>query len=424
MKNIIQSVKGTRDFYPAEKAVNTWLYQAIREVSESFGYQEYDAPFLESIDLYAAKSGEELVKEQSFVFPDKNGNLIALRPELTPSLVRMIAQKQQQLNYPLRWWSFGPFWRYESPQKGRGREFFQWNADMIGVASPEADAEMAALMAGLFQKVGLGPDQVKVFVNNRRLMEKELLDLGIPAELQGTAFRVIDRRDKLEESAWKAYAFELGLNESQFDGIQTLLSSQDLWKKSPELPRFFEAVDALGVSDYVAYAPRIIRGLDYYTGTVVEAQAITSDIRRSIAGGGRYDNLLADVGGEPLAGVGFAMGDMVIEVILEELGLLPENRDSSPANVMITVFDEDSQMAAYQLGAELRRTGLAIYTYPIPDKLGKQFRHAERIGAQVALVLGPDEINKGEVAVKNLSTREQFNIPREELVKAILDQLD
>ncbi|TFG47741.1 MAG: histidine--tRNA ligase [Anaerolineales bacterium] len=424
MKNIIQSVKGTRDFYPAEKAVNTWLYQAIREVSESFGYQEYDAPFLESIDLYAAKSGEELVKEQSFVFPDKNGNLIALRPELTPSLVRMIAQKQQQLNYPLRWWSFGPFWRYESPQKGRGREFFQWNADMIGVASPEADAEMAALMAGLFQKVGLGPDQVKVYVNNRRLMEKELLDLGIASELQGTAFRVIDRRDKLEESAWKAYAFELGLNESQFDGIQTLLSSQDLWKKSPELPRFFEAVDALGVSDYVAYTPRIIRGLDYYTGTVVEAQAITSDIRRSIAGGGRYDNLLADVGGEPLAGVGFAMGDMVIEVILEELGLLPENRDSSPANVMITVFDEDSQMAAYQLGAELRRTGLAIYTYPIPDKLGKQFRHAERIGARVALVLGPDEINKGEVAVKNLSTREQFNIPREELVKAILDQLD
>jgi histidyl-tRNA synthetase len=424
MKNIIQSVKGTRDFYPAEKAVNTWLYQAIREVSESFGYQEYDAPFLESIDLYAAKSGEELVKEQSFVFPDKNGNLIALRPELTPSLVRMIAQKQQQLNYPLRWWSFGPFWRYESPQKGRGREFFQWNADMIGVASPEADAEMAALMAGLFQKVGLGPDQVKVFVNNRRLMENELQDLGIPAELQGAAFRVIDRRDKLEESAWKAYAFELGLNESQFDGIQTLLSSQDLWKKSPELPRFFEAVDALGVSDYVAYAPRIIRGLDYYTGTVVEAQAITSDIRRSIAGGGRYDNLLADVGGEPLAGVGFAMGDMVIEVILEELGLLPENRDSSPANVMITVFDEDSQMAAYQLGAELRRTGLAIYTYPIPDKLSKQFRHAERIGTRVALVLGPDEINKGEVAVKNLSTREQFNIPREELVKAILDQLD
>ena len=140
------------------------------------------------MNLYAAKSGEELVKEQSFVFPDKNENLITLRPELTPSLVRMIAQKQRQLHYPLRWWSFGPFWRYESPQKGRGREFFQWNADLIGVDSPEADAEMAALMAGLFQKVGLKPDQVKVFVNNRRLMETELLNLGIPKEIQGTCF--------------------------------------------------------------------------------------------------------------------------------------------------------------------------------------------------------------------------------------------
>ncbi|NQS91916.1 MAG: histidine--tRNA ligase, partial [Chloroflexi bacterium] len=419
MKNIIQSVKGTRDFYPAEKAVNTWLYQAIREVSESFGYQEFDAPFLESVDLYAAKSGEELVKEQSFVFPDKNGNLIALRPELTPSLVRMIAQKQQQLYYPLRWWSFGPFWRYESPQKGRGREFYQWNADLIGVASPEADAEMAALMAGLFQKVGLGPDQVKVFVNNRRLMEKELQGLDIPAELQGVVFRVIDRRDKLDAAAWKAYAFELGLNESQFDGVQTLLSSQNLWKKSPELTRFFEAVEALGVSDYVAYAPRIIRGLDYYTGTVVEAQALTSDIRRSIAGGGRYDNLLADVGGESLAGVGFAMGDMVITVILEELGLLPKNRDSSPAQVMVTVFDEESQLASYQLGAELRRSGLSVYAYPIPDKLGKQFRHAERIGARVALVLGPDEIKNQAVAVKELSSREQSTVPRKDVAQAI-----
>jgi histidyl-tRNA synthetase len=276
MKNIIKPVKGTRDFYPAEKAINTWLWSTIREVSESYGYQEFDGPYLESIDLYAAKSGDELVKEQSFVFPDKNENLIALRPELTPSLVRMIAQKQQQLFYPLRWWSFGPFWRYESPQKGRGREFFQWNADLIGVDSPEADAEMAALMASLFQKVGLGPDQAKVFVNNRRLMEKELTELGISGEQQATAFRIIDRRDKLSDSDWKEYALELGLDETQFSGIQSLLGNDQLWKKSSELPRFFEAVEALGVGEYVSYAPRIIRGLDYYTGTVFEAQAVSS----------------------------------------------------------------------------------------------------------------------------------------------------
>src|SRR5512147_661045 len=151
MKNIVQAVKGTRDFYPDEMALRTWLYEAIRQVSEAFGYQEYDGPFLEKIDLYAAKSGEELVKEQAFVFPDRGGDLITLRPELTPSLARMVAQKQGELAFPLRWWSFGPFWRYEKPQRGRTREFFQWNIDMLGVNSPEADAELIAICAAFFQ---------------------------------------------------------------------------------------------------------------------------------------------------------------------------------------------------------------------------------------------------------------------------------
>ncbi|MCK4490667.1 MAG: histidine--tRNA ligase [Anaerolineales bacterium] len=424
MKKIVNPVKGTRDFYPRDKSINTWLYQNIREVSESFGYQEFDGPFLESIDLYAAKSGEELVKEQSFVFPDKSGNLIALRPELTPSLVRMIAQQQQQLYYPLRWWSFGPFWRYESPQKGRGREFFQWNADLIGVNSPEADAEMAALMAEFFKKIGLSPDQVKVFVNNRRLIEGELLKLDISPDKQGKVFRLIDRKDKLSDKDWSAYALEIGLETKQFDGIKKLLSSENMWKESTELVQFFSAVDALGVKDYVEYSPRIIRGLDYYTGTVFEALAISTDVRRSISGGGRYDNLLADVGGDSLPGVGFAMGDMVINVILEELGLFPENRGSSPAKVMVTVFDAESQMASYQFSAELRKTGLNVYSYPTPDKLGKQFRHADRIGAKIAVILGPDEISNQQVAIKDLQTREQITVSQAEAAAVIRGILD
>jgi len=424
MKNIINPVKGTRDFYPQDKSVNSWLYQNIREVSESFGYQEFDGPFLESIDLYAAKSGEELVKEQSFVFPDKSGNLIALRPELTPSLVRMIAQQQQQLYYPLRWWSFGPFWRYESPQKGRGREFFQWNADLIGVDSPEADAEMAALMAEFFKKIGLSSDQVKVFVNNRRLIEGELSKLDISPDKQGKVFRLIDRKDKLSDKEWSAYALKIGIETKQFDGIKKLLSTDDMWKESTELVQFFSAVDALGVKDYVEYSPRIIRGLDYYTGTVFEALSISTDVRRSISGGGRYDNLLADVGGDSLPGVGFAMGDMVVNVILEELGLLPENRSSSPAKVIVTVFDAESQMASYQLGAELRQTGLNVYSYPTPDKLGKQFRHADRIGAKIAVILGPDEISNQQVAIKDLKTREQVTVSRSEAAAAIQGILD
>jgi len=424
MKNIINPVKGTRDFYPQDKSVNSWLYQNIREVSESFGYQEFDGPFLESIDLYAAKSGEELVKEQSFVFPDKSGNLIALRPELTPSLVRMIAQQQQQLYYPLRWWSFGPFWRYESPQKGRGREFFQWNADLIGVDSPEADAEMAALMAEFFKKIGLSSTQVKVFVNNRRLIEGELSKLDISPDKQGKVFRLIDRKDKLSDKEWSAYALKIGIETKQFDGIKKLLSTDDMWKESTELVQFFSAVDALGVKDYVEYSPRIIRGLDYYTGTVFEALSISTNVRRSISGGGRYDNLLADVGGDSLPGVGFAMGDMVVNVILEELGLLPENRSSSPAKVIVTVFDAESQMASYQLGAELRQTGLNVYSYPAPDKLGKQFRHADRIGAKIAVILGPDEISKQQVAIKDLKTREQVTVSRSEAAAAIQGILD
>jgi histidyl-tRNA synthetase len=424
MKNIIQAVKGTRDFYPADKAVNSWLYGAIRKVSESFGYQEYDGPFLESIDLYAAKSGDELVKEQSFVFPDKSDNLITLRPELTPSLVRMIAQRQRQLFYPLRWWSFGPFWRYESPQKGRGREFFQWNADLIGIDSPEADAEMAALMAGLFQQLGLKPDQVKVFVNNRRLMETQLGELGIAQDLQGSVFKLIDRRDKLNDKDWQAYASEIGLNKSQLSGLSNLLKDQELWKKSPELTRFFPAVDALGAAEYVEFAPWIIRGLDYYTGTVFEAQAISTDVRRSISGGGRYDNLLEDVGGDPLPGVGFAMGDMVITVILEELELLPDRRDSSPAEVMVTVFDDTTQLDAYQLSAELRQADINVYSYPTPEKLGKQFKHADRIGAKLAVIIGPEELAKKEVAVKDLGTREQTSVPRKDLAQALLALLD
>ena len=424
MKKLINPVKGTRDFYPQDKSVNSWLYQNIREVSESFGYQEFDGPFLESIDLYAAKSGEELVKEQSFVFPDKSGNLIALRPELTPSLVRMIAQQQQQLYYPLRWWSFGPFWRYESPQKGRGREFFQWNADLIGVDSPEADAEMAALMAEFFKKIGLSSDQVKVFVNNRRLMEEELSKLNISPDKQGKVFRLIDRRDKLSDKEWGAYALEIGLKTKQFDGIKTLINSENLWKESQELVQFFAAVDALGVKDYVEYSPRIIRGLDYYTGTVFEALSISTDVRRSISGGGRYDNLLADVGGDSLPGVGFAMGDMVLNVILEELGLLPENRSSSPAKVMVTVFDAESQMASYQLSAELRQEKIKVYSYPTADKLGKQFRHADRIGAKIAVILGPDEIANQQVAIKDLQTREQITVSRVEAAAVIRDILD
>ncbi len=417
MAKVISAVKGTRDFYPDRMAVRTWLYTHMRAVSEAFGYQEYDGPFLEPLELYAAKSGEELVKEQAFVFPDRSGDLIALRPELTPTLARMVAQRQKQLRYPLRWWSFGPFWRYERPQRGRAREFFQWNIDMIGVNSPEADAELVAIGAAFFQRVGLTPQEVQILVNNRRLMDAQLGQLGIPPEGRSQVFRLIDRKEKMRPEAWAAYAREIGLSKEQLQGLQDLLNNAALWETSEELVRFFRACEALGVAEYVRFAPHIIRGLDYYTGTVFEARD-TEGVFRAILGGGRYDNLVADVGGDPLPGVGFAMGDMVVTLVLEKYGKLPD-LSGHPAPVLVTVFDEAHLLEAYRLGAELRQAGLRVTTYPEPAKLGKQFKFADRVGMRVALVVGPDEQAQGVVTVKDLRTGQQFTVPRDQVADQV-----
>jgi histidyl-tRNA synthetase len=423
MKTSIPPVKGTRDFYPIDMAFRTWLYNVIRQVSESFGYQEYEGPFLESIDLYAAKSGDELVKEQSFVFADRGGNMITLRPELTPTLVRMVAQRQSQLTFPIRWWSFGPFWRYERPQRGRTREFFQWNIDLIGSGSAIADAEMIAIIATFFRQVGLKPQDALIFVNNRPLMEEQIANQGISPDRMKDIFRLIDRKDKMRLADWVSYASESGLSPGQIDGLQTVLENGELWQKSEALQDLFPALEALGVSEYVRFDPKIIRGLDYYTGTVFEAQAITGDLRRSILGGGRYDSLISDVGGQPLPAVGYAMGDVVISLLLQELNLVPEGLDLSPAPILVTVFDQQRLLDSLALSAELRRNGINTVCYGEPDKLARQFRYADRIGARFVAILGPDELEKSVVTVKELSSGEQQSIDRSQLASRIQEMI-
>lgn len=417
-KTLIQAVKGTREFYPEDMAQRNFIYEKARQASRLFGYQEWDAPFLETIELYAAKSGEELVKEQSFVFPDRGGDLITLRPELTPSLARMIAQKQNELVFPVRWWSFGPFWRYERPQRGRTREFFQWNVDMLGVNSPEADAELIAVAATFLKLVGLTPEQAAIFVNNRRLMDARFDALGIPLEKRMDVSSAVDRRSKMEAARWKEYVRALGLTETQLNGLKQLLADYNLWQESDELIRLFRALEALGVKDYVRFDPNIMRGLLYYTGTVFEAFDISGSVRRAILGGGRYDNLLRDVGGDPLSGVGFAMGDVVIGILLREKGLIPPFVPS-PAPLLVTVFDESLWMASYALAAELRAAGLNVLTYPEPARLPKQFKFADRMGIRAALVLGPEEAAAGQVTVKNLATAQQETVSRAEVLEAI-----
>jgi len=413
MKNVIKSVKGTRDFYPDEMAKRQWLIRELTEASEAFGYQMYDGPCLETIDLYAAKSGEELVKEQAFVFNDRGGDAITLRPELTPTLARMVASKQNLLTFPLRWWSFGPFWRYERPQKGRTREFFQWNIDQIGSDSIQADAELLAVAATFLKNVGLTPEQVKLYVNDRQLMDGQLSKIGISMDQKPGMLRMIDRIDKLPADVWDEKVLAEGLNPEQLKAIRDLLENRELWRDSAQMRELFAMLEVLGVADYIAYEPKIIRGLDYYTGTVFEAQATNGEFR-AILGGGHYANLVGDVGGNPLPGVGFAMGDVVIMLVLEAYGLMPTDL-VDPDTLFVTVFDRDSLAESIRLASELRTVGFKVIQAE-PEKLAKQFKYADRLGLSRALVLGPEEITSGEVVVKDLHTYEQVSVNRDKLI--------
>jgi len=412
MKNIIPAVKGTRDYYPEEMAVRNWLYSTIRQVSNSFGYQEWEAPLLETIALYATKSGEELVNQQSFVFPDRGGEMLTLRPELTPSLARMVAQRQNQLVFPLRWWSWGPFWRYERPQRGRTREFFQWNIDLIGVDTPEADAELIAIAAAFLKQVGLSSQNAVILVNDRQLINSELAALDVPPEKRPDFLNMIDRRGKMVPTEWDANVLELGINLGKLEAMKSFLSNPDLWTKSETLVRVFSALDALGVREYVRFDPNTIRGLLYYTSTVFEAYALKSEIKRALLGGGRYDNLMAQVGGDPLPAVGFAMGDLAIGLLLETMGLVPKEITTAPADVLVTVFDTETQNESFAFAADLRQAGLKVMCSTDASKLPKQFKFADRMGVGVVAVIGPDEATNNQVTIKDLTNGTQQTIHR------------
>src|SRR5450830_410139 len=385
MAKIIRSVKGTRDFYPEEMAKRQWIYSRLKTVSESFGYQHYDGPCLETLELYAAKSGEELVKEQSFVFNDRGGDQITLRPELTPSLARMIAEKQNELVFPARWWSYGPFWRYERPQRGRTREFFQWNIDLIGSDSVEADAELVAVACSFMRSVGLGPEQVKIRYNDRELMDEAFSELGVHPESKSRLLKLVDRIDKLPSDVWDEKVIELGLDQGQLDSLKRLLADVDLWKRSDKLVKFVSLLQNMGQAEYLEYDPRIIRGLDYYTGIVFEAHEANREFR-AILGGGHYGNLVGDVGGEPLPGVGFAMGDVVIQLVVEHFNLIPD-LNMQGETIFVTVFDSQTQAESLRIAAELRAAGFKVITALGNEKLGKQLKFAVRILAAKALVI-------------------------------------
>jgi histidyl-tRNA synthetase len=413
----IQPVKGTRDFYPETMAFRNWLYQKIRDISERFGYQEYEAPLLERLDLYAAKSGDELVKEQSFVLIDRGGDQLALRPELTPSLARMVAQQQATLVLPVRWFSFGPFWRYERPQRGRSREFFQWNIDLLGPDSPTADGEIVSIAAEFFRSLGLTADEVVIRINSRRLIERKLGAIGVGEQMWMEVFRLIDRRDRLPADKWRAWALDIGLTEGQLAALEDLLMNPDLWQESEELREVFATAEAFGLAGYLLYDAGIVRGLDYYTGPVFEAYDRGGRFR-ALLGGGRYDNLVADVGGERITGVGFAMGDVIIELLLERMDKRPD-LPLTPSTVLVTLFDEELYGPTVTLAGRLRRAGINAEQFLEPVRLGKQLRYADRKEIPFVIILGPDEVKAGQIILKDMKTGEQQSCTEAELIERL-----
>jgi histidyl-tRNA synthetase len=337
MKKVIPPVKGTRDFYPEQMAVRAWLYNTARSVAESFGYQEYEAPILESLALYIARSATSW-SDQAYVFADRGGDQIA-PAGLTASLARMIAQRQADLAFPC---AGGRCPSGATNGRSGADANFPVERRPVGASSPEADAENVAVWL-VSAACRSDPAQVLILVNDRRLMDSSFDGLAI--EVSATTLSLAPA--KIADAAWRR-ALELGLSAAQLADLEALLRDQDLWRRSPELRRFFAAIEALGLHDMVRFDASIVRGLQYYTGTVFEAWEVGGDIRRSLLGGGRYDNLLSDVGGSPLPAVGFALGDVVMTLLLEKYQLL-RRTSGFPRPDSRNRFDAAHQLAALQL---------------------------------------------------------------------------
>lgn len=404
-----QPVKGFRDVYPEDMAVRRWLFTKMREAVHLFGYQEYDGPILEPLELYAAKSGEELVKQQTFRLTDRGDRQLAMRPELTPTLARMVAGRQQQLTYPLKWFSIGPRFRYEAPQRGRGREFYQFDCDVIGPTTAEADAEIIAVTAALLKNLGLTPQEVVIKINSRAMLQHKLSLIDISPKQAPVIIRLIDRRDKLPENAWKQELEKAGLTLDQMKNLAKILGDRDVSFESEHLTEVFSTLKDLGVSEYVEYDPSIVRGLEYYTGTVFEARDRKGEFR-ALLGGGRYDNLVELFGGKPLSGIGFAAGDMVLLEVLEAYGKLPPSSSltNQSARILVTVFNEASVRPSLAFVKLLRDNNIPAELYPDSlVKLDKQIKYADKKGIPFVAVIGPNEAANNTVALKDMKTGKQ-----------------
>ena len=424
----IQALPGFRDFYPEELAIRSHLFGAMRRVARRYGFEEYDGPPLESLELYTQKSGEEIVG-QLYHFRDKGDREVALRPEMTPTLARMVAPKASSMKKPIRWYSIPQLFRYERQQRGRLREHFQLNCDLIGEPGPLADAEIIALAIDVMRELGLGPGDVRVRLSDRRVLEALLLALGVPADHLGVAYQAIDKigrrefasqRDALSQVAGSVEAIDFI---ERHRGIKTFADLVSLLAPLPSvidaaapLRATLEALDQMGLGGFVDLDLTIVRGLAYYTGTVFELFDAQGTFR-AICGGGRYDQLLAALGGVDLPALGFGMGDVVLTELLRDRGLLPEALRG--AEVFLAAVTPEDRPFVLGLAHELRDGGFRVEYGLVDQALGKQFKLADARRARAVVVVGPDDRAQGEVVVKDLAGGAQRSVPRADVAQAL-----
>ena len=401
--------------------IRNWLFDNFRSAARSHGFEEYDSSVLEHEELYTRKQGEEIT-QQLYNFEDKGGRRVALRPEMTPSLARMVMARAGAMPTPMKWFSIPQCWRYERTQRGRGREHYQWNVDIWGSDAVQADAELLSVLTSFFEGVGLNADDLVIRISSRKVLEEVLGSLGISGDAFAATCIIVDKMDKLPAEVVEQQLSDQGLDSDAIATIQSTLGLSDLDSLSSalgeaseavrELATLFDLIDAYGIADWVAFDASVVRGLAYYTGPVFEAHDRGGKLR-AICGGGRYDRLLSSLGGNDMPATGFGFGDMVIMELLNEKGLVPD-LPSGNEDIVIAI-NEDLRSAAMSVATKLRASGRLVDLVLDDKRMKWAFRHAERTGAQRLVMVMPDEWAAGNVRIKELESGEESDIALSDL---------
>ena len=420
-----QPYKGTRDFYPDDMRLRNWFFGKIRETLETAAFDEYNGPMLESLELYAAKSGEEIANKQTYNFVDRGDRSVAIRPEMTPTVARMVAAKMNDLSFPLRWFSIPNMYRYEATQRGRLREFWQLNVDIFGCDTYEADLETIVSAIRIMRSFGADETMFTVRINNRRFFNDVIAAIsGGDADKSKLVSKVIDKKNKIPREVYEKELTALGLTAEQIARIDELygMSVADATAICPdsvganELRLLFEALDKLGLSKYCLFDFGIIRGLDYYTGTVFEVFDNAPENNRAMFGGGRYDNLVGlFVKNAKISGVGYGMGDVTLENFLVTHGLIPEMFNTD-VKVLVTRFDDVPYEEYMAITNSLRDADVTASVYLGSKKFGKQIDYAVKNGYTHVVIMGGSELAEKKVKIKDLLTREESTVDANELI--------